>query len=117
MPAARKDSVQSWISFGDRYVAVLSLTLRQGDVNTQESVQISRFGLAQIVAHRQLQHAFKGAVIDLHDDEAALGGTAPIRPASTDTQTIALDGNLQMFAAHAGQFHLNHETAVSSIHV
>src|SRR6185295_19603390 len=69
---------------------------RLGNVNSKKTVLISGLGQAEIVAGGKLDHAFKGAVIDLHDQELALGRPATVRTKAADHETIAGGGELEI---------------------
>ena len=55
-------------SIGNRHLGCLGLRLmRRRHVNPQKTVHVNGLGPAQIIARRQVQHAFKRAVADFHD--------------------------------------------------
>ena len=88
-----------------------------GNIDAEKTILISRLGLAQIVARRQLNHALERAVIDLHDEELALRGTATVRPMTGDRETIAFDREFQIFFAHPGELDLDDEQLLRDVNV
>src|SRR5262245_32730727 len=69
-----------------------------GNVNPQKAILISGLGLAEIVAGRNFENTFKGAVINLHDEKFAFGSATTIGALATNHKPIALDGQLQVLA-------------------
>src|SRR5579862_6268916 len=80
-------------------------------------VQVGRVRLTQIVARRQFQHALKGPVINFHHEKTALRRAAAVRPVSTDAESVALDGNLEVVAAHPGQLDFNDQSIVGGVNI
>src|ERR1041385_1408181 len=110
-------SSEKRIPLSDRDRGGLGRSLDYRNIDSQEPVQIRRLGLAKIITRRQLKHAFKRTVVDLHDQETALGSAATIRPSAADAQLISLDNDFEMIAAHACQLHLNDQTAIGHVNV
>src|SRR5256885_10801224 len=98
MPAALKSSEKRLITLGNWHGCALRRALHHRHVNAQEAIQVRSFRLAQIIPRRQLQHAFKRAVINLHHQEADLGRAATIWPSAADPQATSLDRNFEMIA-------------------
>src|SRR5450631_1507553 len=86
-------------------------------VHPQKTVHINRLGLAQVVARRQIQHGLERSVIDLHHKKAAMRRAAAVRPVARNAHAVALNGDLEVFAFHAGQFHLDDESGVGGVNV
>ena len=94
-----------------------SAWLRRGDIDAQEAVLIGGFGLGQVEARRQLNDTLEGAIIYLHNQEPALRGSAPIRALARDAEAVALDGEFEVFTAHAREFGLDHQSLVRLIDI
>src|SRR5436190_21279339 len=95
----------------------LGRSLNYRDVDPQESVQVRRLGLGEIVTGGQFENALEGAIVDLHYQETAFGRAAAIGPRAADAQLVAFDGDFEMVAAHAGQLDFDDETAVGHVDI
>ena len=66
---------------------------------------------------RQFENALERAVVDFHHEKAGFGGAASVRPVATDAEPIAFDGDLEIFAAHAGEFYFDDQAAVGGVNI
>src|SRR5437764_9648721 len=104
-------SSEKRIPLSDGHGGRLGGSLNHLHVDPQESVQVRRLGLGEIVPRRQFENALERAIIDLHYQETAFGRAAAIGPRAADAQLIAFDGDFKMVAAHPSQLDFDDQTA------
>src|SRR5690348_14836605 len=89
--------------------------LLKRNIDAKKPVLIGCLGVSEIIAVRQLDDAFKGAVIDFHEQELAFGGAAAIGTLAVDLYLVAFDDQLQVFFAHPCQFDFNDQTSLGDV--
>jgi hypothetical protein len=88
-----------------------------GDIDAEKTILISGLGLSEVIAGGDFDDTLERPVVDFHDEEFAFSSAAAIRSLAADHETIAFDGQLQVFAAHAREFDLDDEGALGDVNV
>ena len=109
--------VSPLIPVGDWHAGRFRIRLGFGDVNSQKTVHVGGFGVAQIVRGGEFYNAFKRPIGNFHDQKAAFGAAAAIRAVSGDAEPIAIDGDFEAIALHTCQFDLDDETFIGRVNV
>src|SRR6476469_7718004 len=65
-------------------------------IDAQKSVLVGGTRPAEVVALGQFDDCFERAVIDLHHQELAFGGSAPVRTVTGNPQTASLNDEFQV---------------------
>ena len=79
-------------------------------IHPQETILVGSPSQAQVVAVRQFNDAFKGAVIDFHDEKLAFGRPAAIWAMTADFDAIAFHHQFKILPAHPGQFNFDDQS-------
>jgi hypothetical protein len=88
-----------------------------GNIYLEESIRVSRFGLAEVVIRGDFQNALERTVVDFHNQEFAPGATATIWTLALDEQKISLNRDLEILSTHSSQFNTNNQVCIHDEHV